>query len=1141
MRTLFIMLSVILIAMAGYADGGRAVTESAELSPVLSSPSVSSSSTTLAQFDLQFDYNAQAVTGALGNAGAVFIPTLNQFWTSRWATGRFHAWTATGTLIDSFLISGVTGTRGMVFDGQYVYHSINTGVLQVVDPATRTRVGGITLPTGVTARYVAFDPTADGGLGGFWVGNWVAPALNLFLVSRTGAQLRVITNTAVTGIYGCAYDGFTAGGPYLWAWSQGSGATFPQLLHQINVAAGTFTGFTFNVLTRVTTGGTAGPIAGGLFIAQGLVPGTATIGGLLQGAPDRLWGLELAPIVTGNTVTVTAPNGGEIWNVGFNYNIRWAASGNVNNVRLRYSTNNGTAWTQIVASVPASPAQYAWLVPNTPSTQCLVEVAWVDSLTTVRDVSNAVFTINDAIPAITVTPDSLVRTLQAGQTATDTLRIRNTGTAPLRWSLSGTPTRPVESPHPVPDNSYSELPKGAVDHRSGPPVTDGRGGPDAFGYSWIDSNEPGGPTFSWVDITTVGTQITGLGDDTNLGPYPLGFNFTFYGNTFNSIRVCSNGWFSFTSTSTSYSNAAIPTAAEPNNLLAAFWDDLIFTTAGTAHYYSDMANNRFIIQYTNVPHYGTTEPGVYTFQMILKTNGEIIYQYLDMQQTLNSATIGIENATGTIGLQVAFNQAYMQNNLAIKFFKGIPWLTTSPDSGTVAPGAVQNVLATFNATGLTVGTYRGRLEIASNAPATPLVTRPVRLVVGTEPTITVTSPNGGENWTIGAVQPIVWTQSLVDTVRIEYSTNNGSTWTVITTGVPGLIANEGHSEFSSKSPRYIDNLGTFNWTIPNTPSTQCLVKISHKSNLATFDVSNGPFTISTGVPQPTIIYVDSLNGANDTTALKARGYKVYYRGSGPQGTTAVWFQGNRTVFIAYNGPDSGYVAANYNVVTGTNTIDSWLVLPARNIAIGDTIKFFERSPAASAYPDSVRVMYSAVGDSVPEAGSWVELGRFRTTITGLWGVRTFLSPTAGTNGRFAIRYAVVNGGPAGANSDYMGIDMISIIRPGTVDVRNPANEIPKEFALEQNYPNPFNPTTLIEYALPQESQVALRVYDLLGRLVVTLREGVQNAGFHNLTWDGRNAAGASVGSGLYFYRIDATPATVGAAPFSKIMKMLLIK
>lgn len=180
---------------------------------------------------------------------------------------------------------------------------------------------------------------------------------------------------------------------------------------------------------------------------------------------------------------------------------------------------------------------------------------------------------------------------------------------------------------------------------------------------------------------------------------------------------------------------------------------------------------------------------------------------------------------------------------------------------------------------------------------------------------------------------------------------------------------------------------------------------------------------------PAIIYQDNFNSANDTTALKARGYKVWYRGGGPQGLTATWFQGNDVVFPAYEGPTTGYVAANYNVVTGTNNIDSWLVTPRMGVGAGDTISFWSRSPDASTFPDSITVSYSAVGDSVPEAASWVTLGRFKVSTAG-WTRNFYLTPTAGSNARFAVRYKVANGGPNGANSDFIGVDLLTIAGTG---------------------------------------------------------------------------------------------------------------
>lgn len=175
-----------------------------------------------------------------------------------------------------------------------------------------------------------------------------------------------------------------------------------------------------------------------------------------------------------------------------------------------------------------------------------------------------------------------------------------------------------------------------------------------------------------------------------------------------------------------------------------------------------------------------------------------------------------------------------------------------------------------------------------------------------------------------------------------------------------------------------------------------------------------------------VIFLDNMNGANDTASLKSRGYKVYNRGTSPQGTAATWFQGNTAFFNAYEGPSTGYVACNFRVASAVSTIDSWLVTPKMTVFTGDTISFYSRSKDNSTYPDSFRVMYSAAGDSVPEA-SWTELGRFKVSTSG-WVLKKFTATGTGANSRFAIRYRITNAGPGGTNGEYSGIDLLQVTR-----------------------------------------------------------------------------------------------------------------
>jgi hypothetical protein len=102
-----------------------------------------------------------------------------------------------------------------------------------------------------------------------------------------------------------------------------------------------------------------------------------------------------------------------------------------------------------------------------------------------------------------------------------------------------------------------------------------------------------------------------------------------------------------------------------------------------------------------------------------------------------------------------------------------------------------------------------------------------------------------------------------------------------------------------------------------------------------------------------------------------------------------------------------------------------------------------------------------------------------------------------------------------------------------VDVNFKGGVTPTAYALSQNYPNPFNPSTSFVLSLPEPSDYSVRIYNVAGQLVKTF-EGHLDAGNHTLTWDGKNNRGASVSSGMYFYRADATG-------FQETRKMMMLK
>ena len=111
------------------------------------------------------------------------------------------------------------------------------------------------------------------------------------------------------------------------------------------------------------------------------------------------------------------------------------------------------------------------------------------------------------------------------------------------------------------------------------------GGPDLFGYTWKDSNEPGGPTYSWVDITSPELQIFGLGDDNARGPFSMDNNsntpFNFYWYQVSELWIGSNGYISFGNINLASIFPSIPDSNDnKHNFIAGIMADLTFMGAG---------------------------------------------------------------------------------------------------------------------------------------------------------------------------------------------------------------------------------------------------------------------------------------------------------------------------------------------------------------------------------------------------------------------------------------------------------------------------------------------------------------------------------------------------------------------------------
>lgn len=116
----------------------------------------------------------------------------------------------------------------------------------------------------------------------------------------------------------------------------------------------------------------------------------------------------------------------------------------------------------------------------------------------------------------------------------------------------------------------------------------------------------------------------------------------------------------------------------------------------------------------------------------------------------------------------------------------------------------------------------------------------------------------------------------------------------------------------------------------------------------------------------------------------------------------------------------------------------------------------------------------------------------------------------------------------------INLDEVVNLTTGTYKLVAVKALIPENYVLNQNHPNPFNATTVINFGLPEAANVKLEVYDVLGQKLVTLVDGEETAGFKTVMWDGEDAAGNNVATGIYFYKLTTDK-------FTSMKKMILMK
>ncbi len=312
-----------------------------------------------------------------------------------------------------------------------------------------------------------------------------------------------------------------------------------------------------------------------------------------------------------------------------------------------------------------------------------------------------------------------------------------------------------------------------------PPPVWGGGGPDSFGYIYLDSDTvcPGAPAYNWIDIKGIGTKVTGLADDNVVGPFDIGFSFPYYWYKVTKVYIGSNGCIAFHDKRlNAHEFPPIPDPRGSNNTLAAMMSDLDPSAGGSVWVWTSPGNDTFIVQYDSVPFWSTG--GRNTFQIILSLpDSSITFQYKEQNGTPyggwlpESNQCGIENVSGKIGLNYLSGNIPPGNmyhaELAVKFIP--PESTTYQVHDMAVRNAMNDISGGMFVLKDTPITFWGVFQNTGNQPegAFTAVAR-VRNLSGAVMFIdstTVQALNPGE--TDSVVFPNTWTPTTTGTFVIQ--------------------------------------------------------------------------------------------------------------------------------------------------------------------------------------------------------------------------------------------------------------------------------------------------------------------------------------------------------------------------------------
>jgi len=191
------------------------------------------------------------------------------------------------------------------------------------------------------------------------------------------------------------------------------------------------------------------------------------------------------------------------------------------------------------------------------------------------------------------------------------------------------------------------------------------------GYQVSDSREPGGPSFHFEDISQSGTFVN-LSDDSVSQAIPIGFPFNFYGINYTNVYISSNGFLTFQGGQSSgcCSGQPIPSTSSPNAIIAGFWTDLYPPGNGSVRYQmlGTAPYRRLIVQFTDIPFCcNSTAATTHQYKLFEDALDTIEIHYALASSSGGTTTVGIENESGTQGVEYAYGSSGLIAPLAVRF------------------------------------------------------------------------------------------------------------------------------------------------------------------------------------------------------------------------------------------------------------------------------------------------------------------------------------------------------------------------------------------------------------------------------------------------------------------------------------------